>query len=39
MVYSKQVEDHYNNPRNVGSLNKDDAGVGTAWLERLHVEM
>ncbi len=29
MAYSEKVIDHYNNPRNVGSFNKDDDGVGT----------
>ncbi|MFC1557528.1 Fe-S cluster assembly scaffold IscU [candidate division KSB1 bacterium] len=29
MVYSKKVIDHYNDPRNVGSLDKNDKKVGT----------
>jgi nitrogen fixation NifU-like protein len=32
MAYSDKVLDHYENPRNVGSMNKDDQGVGTGMV-------
>jgi nitrogen fixation NifU-like protein len=32
MAYSQQVIDHYENPRNVGSFAKDEAGVGTGMV-------
>jgi len=32
MAYSKAVVDHYENPRNVGSFGKDEAGVGTGMV-------
>jgi nitrogen fixation NifU-like protein len=32
MAYSEKVLDHYNNPRNVGSLDKSDPSVGTGMV-------
>jgi len=32
MAYSEQVLDHYENPRNVGSFDKADAGIGTGMV-------
>ena len=32
MAYGKKVLDHYENPRNVGSMDKDDATVGTGMV-------
>lgn len=32
MTYSKKVIDHYENPRNVGKLDKDDSNVGTGLV-------
>ena len=32
MAYSEQVIDHYENPRNVGSFDKNEEGVGTGMV-------
>ncbi len=32
MAYSNKVLDHYNNPRNVGSMDKSDSRVGTGMV-------
>ncbi len=32
MAYSEKVLEHYENPRNVGSFNKDDEGVATGMV-------
>lgn len=32
MAYSNKVLDHYNNPRNVGSMDKSDPQVGTGMV-------
>jgi nitrogen fixation NifU-like protein len=32
MAYSEKVIDHYENPRNVGTFDTDEAGVGTGMV-------
>jgi nitrogen fixation NifU-like protein len=32
MAYAKEVLDHYENPRNVGSMDKSDSDVGTGLV-------
>ncbi len=32
MAYSEKVIEHYENPRNVGNMDKDDANVGTGMV-------
>ena len=32
MAYSDKVIDHYENPRNVGSFDKDETGIGTGMV-------
>ena len=32
MAYSDKVVDHFNNPRNMGSFQKEEDGVGTGMV-------
>ena len=36
MAYSDKVIDHYQNPKNVGTLDKADKNVGTGLVVRLN---
>lgn len=35
MAYSDKIIDHYENPRNVGTFDKNDESVGTGMVARL----
>jgi nitrogen fixation protein NifU and related proteins len=39
MAYSDKVVDHYNNPRNVGSMPKEDPNVGTGLVGVMKLQM